>query len=168
MDDERGRGRGARGVPSQEKTGAGGTGCGALLALATLVVVPVWAGSAPGDPLDELRDRLAPFGSSCLEEDEVCGTAPVAAPVVAVAAAAGPRSGQEIYDRFCFACHATGVAEAPLLHNAEQWAPRLEKGMDELLGTSRTGLGAMPPMGTCMDCSDDEMVAAIQYLTVAE
>ena len=44
-----------------------------LLALATLLVVPVWAGSMPEDSLDELRDRLAPFGSSCLEGDEACG-----------------------------------------------------------------------------------------------
>lgn len=139
-----------------------------LLALAILLVVPTWAGSTSGDPLDELRDRLKPFGSSCLEGDEACGTAPVAAPVVAVAGTAEPRSGQEIYDRFCFACHATSVAEAPLLHDAEQWAPRLEKGMDELVRTSRTGLGAMPPMGTCMDCSDDEMVAAIRYLSATE
>lgn len=140
----------------------------ALLALATLLVVPVWAGSTSGDTLDELRDRLVPFGSSCLEGDEACGTAPVAAPVVTAAATDAPRSGQEVYDRFCFACHATGVAEAPLFQNAEQWAPRLEKGMDELLRTSRTGLGAMPPMGTCMDCSDDEMVAAIRYQSAPE
>ena len=138
-----------------------------FLVLATLLVVPVWAGSTPADPLDELRDRLAPFGGSCLEGDEACGTAPVAAPVAA-AATAEPLSGQEVYERFCFACHATGVAEAPLLRDAEQWAPRLEKGMDELLRTSRTGLGAMPPMGTCMDCSDDEMVAAIRYLSATE
>ena len=139
-----------------------------LLALATLLVVPVWAGSTPEDSLDELRERLAPFGSSCLEGDEECGTAPVAAPVVTVAATAGPRSGQEVYDQFCWACHATGLAESPLLHDAEQWAPRLEKGMDELLRTSRTGLGAMPPMGTCIDCSDEEMVAAIRYLSGTE
>ena len=139
-----------------------------LLALATLLVAPAWAGSTPEDSLNELRDRLAPFGSSCLEGDEACGGVAVVAPVVAAAATDEPRSGQAVYDRFCFACHATGVAEAPLLQDAEQWAPRLEKGMDELLRTSRTGLGAMPPMGTCMDCSDDEMVAAIHYLSATE
>ena len=139
-----------------------------LLALATLLAVPVCAGSTSGDPLDELRDRLKPFGSSCLEGDEACGTAPVAAPVVAVAGTAEPRSGQEIYDRFCFACHATGVAEAPLFQDAEQWAPRLEKGMDELLRTSNAGLGAMPPKGTCMDCSDVEMASTIRYMSATE
>ena len=140
-----------------------------LLALATLLAVPVSAGSTPGDTLDELRDRLAPFGSSCLEGDEACGAAPAASPAVEKAAVvAEPLSGQEVYDRFCFACHATGIAEAPLFQDVDQWAPRLEKGMDELLRTSIAGFGAMPPMGTCMTCSDDEMIDAIRYLSAAE
>ena len=138
-----------------------------LLALATLLAVPASAGSTPGDALDDIRDRLAPFGSSCLEGDDACGAA--ASPVVETAVAPPePLSGQEVYDRFCFACHATGVAEAPLFQDAEQWAPRLEKGMDELLRTSNAGFGAMPPKGTCMTCSDDEMVNAIRYLSAAE
>ena len=138
-----------------------------LLVLATLLAVPVSAGSTSEDTLDDIRNRLAPFGSSCLEGDDACGSAPEASPEVVVVAAE-PLSGQEVYDRFCFACHATGVAEAPLLQDADQWAPRLEKGMDELLRTSTTGLGAMPPKGTCMTCSDDEMVSAIRYLSAAE
>ncbi|MDE0224136.1 MAG: c-type cytochrome [Gammaproteobacteria bacterium] len=139
-----------------------------LLALATLLAVPVWAGSIPEDTLEEIRDRLAPFGSSCLEGDEACGSVSAASPVVEAAVSQEPRSGQEVYDRFCFACHATAVAQAPLFQDAEQWAPRLEKGMDELLRTSNAGLGAMPPKGTCMDCSDVEMVSAIRYMSAAE
>ena len=138
-----------------------------LLALATLLAVPVSAGSTSGDTLDDIRGRLAPFGSSCLEGDEACGSAPEASPA-AVAVTNEPLSGQDVYDRFCFACHAAGVADAPLFQDADQWAPRLEKGMDELLRTSTAGLGAMPPKGTCMTCSDDEMVNAIRYLSAAE
>ena len=148
--------------------GTGGAGCGALLVLAMLLAVPVSAGSVPDDALEDIRSRLAPFGSSCLEGDEACGSVLDASPVVAAEVAAEPMSGKEVYDRFCFACHATGVAEAPLFQDAEQWAPRLEKGMDELLRTSNTGLGAMPPKGTCMTCSDVEMVDAIKYLSAAQ
>ena len=139
-----------------------------LLALATLLAVPVSAGSASGDTIDDIRSRLAPFGSSCLEGDEACGSTPVASPAAMAVVADEPLSGQEVYDRFCFACHATGVAEAPLFQDADQWAPRLEKGMDELLRTSTVGLGVMPPKGTCMTCSDDEMVNAIRYLSAVE
>ena len=138
-----------------------------LLALATLLAVPVSAGSTSGEPLDDIRSRLAPFGSSCLEGDEACGSAPEASPAAA-AVTNEPLSGQEVYDRFCFACHAAGVADAPLFQDADQWAPRLEKGMDELLRTSTAGFGVMPPKGTCMTCSDDEMVNAIRYLSAAE
>ena len=45
---------------------------------------------------------------------------------------------------------------------------RLEKGMDELLRTSNAGLGAMPPKGTCMDCSDVEMASTIRYMSATE
>ena len=137
-----------------------------LYALAS-VLAAVWvaAEALPPGTDDEIRARIAPFGSSCMEKDEVCGDIAAPAPQVAVAEApAVPLSGQEVYDRFCFACHATGVGEAPLLQNAEQWAPRLAKGMDALLQTSLTGMGAMPPMGACMACSDEEMTAAIEYL----
>ncbi len=138
-----------------------------LFALAG-VLAAVWSGAeslAPNDE-DALRARIAPFGSSCMEGDAVCGDIAVPPPAApAVAEAAAPLTGEEVYDRFCFACHATGVGDAPLLQDAEQWAPRLAKGMDAMLQTSLTGLGAMPPMGTCMACSEEEMIAAIEYLT---
>ena len=137
-----------------------------LYVLAGLLAA-VWSGAESLTPsaLDELRARIAPVGSSCMESDAVCGDIAPAPEAPVVAESAAPLTGQEVYDRFCFACHDTGVGEAPLLQDAEQWAPRLAKGMDVLLQTSLTGLGAMPPMGTCMACSEEEMVAAIEYLT---
>ena len=86
------------------------------------------------------------------------------APMSALTAAAGTRSGQAIYDTFCFACHATGVSEAPLFGSLDQWQPRIDKGMDELVATSLTGFNLMPPMGTCMSCTEDEMRDSIQYM----
>jgi len=79
-------------------------------------------------------------------------------------AAMAERSGEEIYNTKCSVCHAAGVAGAPKFGDAAAWAPRAEKGVDALLATSLTGINAMPPKGTCMDCSDDEMKSAIQYM----
>ncbi|NVK41848.1 MAG: cytochrome c5 family protein [Oceanospirillaceae bacterium] len=90
--------------------------------------------------------------------------------LAAVAALALPltanaeRTGEELYNTKCSVCHASGVAGAPKFGNAEEWAPRAEKGLDALLATAKSGLNAMPPMGTCMDCSDDELKGAIQYM----
>lgn len=80
------------------------------------------------------------------------------------AAAMADRTGEELYTGKCSVCHAAGIAGAPKFGDAAAWAPRAEKGMDALLATAKTGLNAMPPMGTCMDCSDDELKVAIQYM----
>ena len=128
-----------------------------------LMAGAVAAAAEPVGTEDEIRARLAPFGASCLVGDETCGGATM--PTAPVTTAAGPMTGTQVYDQFCFACHATGVGDAPLFQDATQWEPRLAKGFDELLRTSLTGLGAMPPMGTCMACSEEEMLAAIRYLS---
>ena len=56
------------------------------------------------------------------------------------------------------------MSEAPKFTDEVDWAPRLEKGMDVLLETTVTGLNLMPPMGTCMDCSEEELAAAVDYM----
>jgi cytochrome c5 len=73
-------------------------------------------------------------------------------------------SGQQVYDQFCFACHATGITDAPRFANSEDWAPRVAKGMDTMLQTTLSGLKFMPPKGTCMACSDGELQAAVDYM----
>lgn len=74
------------------------------------------------------------------------------------------RDGKAIYDTKCFACHASGVAGAPKLGDKTAWAPRIKQGDAVLLQNATKGLRAMPPKGTCMDCTDGEMKAAISYI----
>jgi cytochrome c5 len=73
-------------------------------------------------------------------------------------------AGQNIYQKSCQACHAAGVAGAPKLGDKEAWAPRIAKGNDALLLSVTNGLKAMPPKGTCMTCSEDELRAAVEYM----
>ena len=85
---------------------------------------------------------------------------------VAMAAAAdeaeGPKSGEEVYNSNCMACHATGAAGAPKVGDAAAWAPRIAQ--DNLLSNVVNGLNAMPPKGLCMACSEAELQAAIDYM----
>ena len=83
--------------------------------------------------------------------------------VVAESAAAS-RDGQTVYKTACFACHDAGVAGAPKLGDAAAWAPRIVKGNDALYSSLQNGLNAMPPKGTCMNCSDDELRAVLDYM----
>jgi len=72
--------------------------------------------------------------------------------------------GQKIYQTSCQACHATGAAGAPKLGDKDAWAPRIAKGNDALFSSVKNGLKAMPPKGTCMSCSEDELRAAMEYM----
>lgn len=74
------------------------------------------------------------------------------------------RSGKTVYEQYCVVCHGEGVAGAPKFHSAEDWKPRETKGMDGLLKSAINGLNAMPPRGSCPDCSDAELKAAIEYM----
>ena len=75
------------------------------------------------------------------------------------------RTGEQVYNGPCKVCHEAGVAGAPKLDDKAAWAPRIATGMDALLKTVQTGKNAMPPKGTCMDCTDAELKAAVEYMT---
>jgi len=72
--------------------------------------------------------------------------------------------GQKIYQASCQACHNAGVAGAPKLGDKEAWAPRIAKGNEALFLSVKNGLNVMPPKGTCMSCSDEELHAAMVYM----
>ena len=75
---------------------------------------------------------------------------------------------QATYQMFCFACHSTGLSGAPLPGDAEAWAPRMEKGRDEIVAIMNRGLNAMPPKGLCMTCTDDQLWELSQYMVTLE
>ncbi len=135
---------------------------GKIISTIALVCVSVLAATSAvsaSDREDQLIERIAPVGNVCIEGEE-CGG--VVAPVAV--ASNEPRSGQAVYDSACFACHATGAAGAPKVGDAAGWAPRIATGMDSLVTNAINGVNAMPPKGTCMACSDDELRNAVQYM----
>lgn len=79
-------------------------------------------------------------------------------------AANAERSGEEVYKTKCFVCHASGVAGAPKVGDAAAWEARVATGDAAMLAVAKSGKGAMPPKGTCMDCSDAELQAAINHM----
>ena len=85
----------------------------------------------------------------------------------AAAAAAGAfdiAAGEQIYQTACFACHMTGVAQAPKLDDPAAWEPRLAQGMAGLLQSSIKGKGAMPPKGGFAHLTEDELRNAIGFM----
>ncbi|QQD22620.1 cytochrome c5 family protein [Venatoribacter cucullus] len=125
-----------------------------ILAAATLVAAQAWA--ADDAQADKIRDRIKPVGTVCVGAD--CGGA-------AVTAAAEPRSGEQVYNTACMACHAVGVLDAPKKGDKAAWDDKLAKGLDASLQNAIKGINAMPPKGNCLNCSDDELLAAIKFMS---
>ena len=121
--------------------------CGAMLLVSTLAFAAV---------KDGISSRTAPIGEVCMSGQE-CAAAPVVV-------ASGPRSGQDIYESKCIACHASGAAGAPKLGDVAAWAPRLAQSADTLYNHAINGFNGMPAKGLCMDCSDDEIKVTVDYM----
>ena len=103
-----------------------------------------------------IAERVKPVGQVCVEGND-CGSA-------SAAAVSGPRSGKDIYESNCLACHGSGALGAPKMGDAAAWTARLEKGLDTITANAISGINAMPARGTCATCSDDEIKETIQYM----
>lgn len=73
--------------------------------------------------------------------------------------------GESTYKQFCAVCHAAGIAGAPKFRDKAMWKSRTDsKDLAQLTQSAIKGLNAMPPKGTCMNCSAEDMKQAIKYM----
>jgi len=77
---------------------------------------------------------------------------------------AAARTGEQLFNAVCIACHGTGAAGAPKMGDKAAWAPRIGVGLDVLVKSATVGKNAMPPRGGS-DASDEELARAIVYMT---
>lgn len=73
------------------------------------------------------------------------------------------RTGEQVYQAQCAACHGTGAAGAPKLGDAAAWGPRVTTGYDALLNSALKGKGAMAAQGGG-EFSDYEIGRAVVYM----
>ena len=106
-----------------------------------------------------IEARIKPAGTVCLEGDSSCGGG------AAALAGGGAKAPEDIYNTNCMGCHNTGAAGAPKMGDVAAWAGRVDdKGLDTVYANAINGVGAMPAMGLCMSCSDDDIKATIDYI----
>ncbi|OGV27180.1 MAG: hypothetical protein A3F18_07130 [Legionellales bacterium RIFCSPHIGHO2_12_FULL_37_14] len=107
-----------------------------------------------------ILDRVKPFGAVRVEGQSAEQELNIKQITIKKA-----RTGEEVYQQHCTVCHASGVAGAPRFQHHNDWEPRLKsKNLQVLLKEVTTGYKAMPPMGTCQECSEDELKKAIAYM----
>jgi cytochrome c5 len=78
-------------------------------------------------------------------------------------AATALRSGEEVYQAQCAACHATGLVGSPKFGDAAAWGPRIKTGFEALLNSALKGKGAMTPQGGG-SFNDTEIGRGVVYL----
>jgi cytochrome c5 len=130
--------------------------------LAVAAALAFGAFSVQAAPNDAIAKRLEPVGQVCIQGKECPGM-----DVTASAGSGGAKSPDDVIAKHCVACHSVGLLGAPKIGDAAAWSERAGKegGIDGLLAKAITGLNAMPPKGTCGDCTDSDLKAAIEKMS---
>ena len=74
------------------------------------------------------------------------------------------KSGKEIVDAVCGACHATGALNAPKIGDKAAWGKLIAGGLDRLAQNAIKGVRQMPARGGNPDLSDLEVARAVAYM----
>lgn len=145
----------------------------AMIGLTVLtVVLASFASSSVGEKLSaskaaenqqSIAEAMAPIGSLATADSVNAQAAATSTPV----ADDTPLSGKDAYAS-CAACHASGVAGAPIVGDSAIWKGRIAQGIDTLYKHAIEGFqgsaGFMPAKGGNMSLSDDSVKAAVDYM----
>jgi len=123
-----------------------------------------WVQTLP-EHREQVTSRIAPIGRVMLPGDDEELPVPV---VAVIEPAAAKLTGPQVYNTACLSCHGPGIAGAPRTGEADAWTARLAQGMDTVYRHAIEGFtgdaGYMPPKGGRTDLSDEEIVAAVDYM----
>ena len=74
------------------------------------------------------------------------------------------KTGKEVVEAVCGACHTSGALNAPKIGDKGQWGARIAQGLARLTQSAIKGKGNMPARGGSPDLSDTEIGRAIAYM----
>src|SRR5262245_57217196 len=74
------------------------------------------------------------------------------------------RTGKQVVDAACAACHATGVNGAPKIGDKKAWEKRAAQGLTSLTDHALNGIRQMPAHGGNPNLTDLEIARAIAYM----
>jgi cytochrome c5 len=116
-----------------------------LASIATRSVDP----SAKVKSDEAIAQRLKPVGQVVVEEGSDVP---------------GQRSGKQIVDAVCSACHATGALNAPKIGDKAAWGKLIPEGHGELTQAAIKGVRQMPARGGSPDLTDAEVARAVAFM----
>ena len=120
--------------------------------------------------LKGVDERLQPFAKVAVAGQD--NTALKIEPTTtAGAAGAGPapvKTGTDLFEQACKACHGPGIGGAPKAGDSAAWQPRIAKGKDVLYDHALHGFtgsaGMMPAKGGRVDVPDDIVKQAVDHM----
>ena len=78
------------------------------------------------------------------------------------------RSGETVFEANCANCHTGGIggffSGAPDVDDSDDWEEVAPKGLDALTTTTISGIGEMAARGDCVECTDEEIRAAVEHM----
>jgi cytochrome c5 len=74
------------------------------------------------------------------------------------------RTGKEVVDSVCGACHQTGAKGAPRIGDRKAWSKLASRGLASLTDSALKGIRKMPAHGGAPDLTDIEIERAITYM----
>lgn len=81
-----------------------------------------------------------------------------------VAAQNVERSGRDIVEKLCVACHGSGAQGAPKIGDKKAWSKLSQRGLGDLTQSALRGIRQMPSHGGNPNLSDNEIKRAITYM----
>ncbi len=144
-----------------------------LVIFTVLIIMLATTFQSPPDPADNpsqltlAEERIAPVAGVRTSEDDPGGlVASTGAPAEAESGSSAPfdgsLDGKLIYDNVCSACHAAGVAGAPVPGGTMN--DRAGQGLDALVANAINGINVMPPRGGNSNLTDEQVQAAVEYM----
>ena len=92
--------------------------------LSTMLDIGNSAVAAESMAAEDVAERIKPVAQVYV------GEAPVVVVEVAPAVEASSGGGAQVVTQVCALCHSTGMMSSPKLGSVDDWAPRIEKGLD--------------------------------------
>lgn len=131
---------------------------GALLGLmfAIMFIAALISDSDEVDPLvlERIEERLQPVGTVVTDPAALVKVSAAAAP-------AEPRSGKQVTETVCAACHGAGVLGAIKIGDKAAWSAQ---SVDAFTASAIKGKNAMPARGGDPSLSDAEVRVAVEYM----
>lgn len=104
--------------------------------------------------------------TASMTEDAVAARIQKVGSIAFVEARKDARTGEQVYQAQCGACHATGAMGSPKFADTAAWGARIGAGFDALLSSALKGKGSMPPQSGGAS-SDLEVARALVYMANA-